>query len=557
VADRYLVTDLLGEGGMGTVYLARHVRLPQQAAIKVLRREMLTDSSAVARFNREAANASRIDHDRVARVYDFGETADGVVYLAMEYVPGKTLKALLAEGGALEPARAASLVRQIAEGLDAAHRIGIVHRDLKPDNVMVIRDADGEERVKVLDFGIAKAFGEAGGGAGQALTRTGFVVGTPEFMSPEQLLGGVLDARSDVYGLGIVAYQCLTGELPFATDAADFGVATRLVTPPRPLTAVRPSVRWPAAVQSVLDQALSRRPEDRPATAGAFARALSAAIDAWETRDAAFGAYAPPAPSAVLPAPVPRLPDDAPPPVAPGPAPGAGVATASGGRRTVLVAVAAVLFVAAGTGAALVAARRAAAPSTVAPPPARAPVSAAGERTTPTSRSDSGGSAPNVAPPVQANRAVPNAPSVTSVPSDRSGRAVEVAAGSATPRSQQSQSPPPAASTPPARAATGDGAAARRALDSITATFDPALVENAAAQEAAARRAVPALRALLPRLPAADDSTWAEVHLAEALLLAGDRSAACEANRRARALARSTAQRQAVTRFDETVGCGG
>ena len=123
VADRYLVTDLLGEGGMGKVYLARHVRLPQQAAIKVLRRDMVRDPAAIARFNREASNASRIDDEHVARVYDFGEASDGMVYLAMEYVPGRTLKEVVARDGALEPRRAADLVDQIAKGLDAAHRL--------------------------------------------------------------------------------------------------------------------------------------------------------------------------------------------------------------------------------------------------------------------------------------------------------------------------------------------------------------------------------------------------------------------------------------------------
>ncbi|HEY0777061.1 MAG TPA: serine/threonine-protein kinase, partial [Gemmatirosa sp.] len=198
IADRYLVTDLLGEGGMGKVYLARHVRLPQQAAIKVLRPEQARDPGAVTRFNREAANASRIDHDRVARVYDYGESGDGVVYLAMEYVAGRTLKAILIDGGPMEPRRAAGIVQQVADALDAAHRTGVVHRDLKPDNVLVIEDVGGD-RVKVVDFGIAKAFGADEGGGG--LTRTGYVVGTPEFMSPEQLLGAPLDARSDVYAL--------------------------------------------------------------------------------------------------------------------------------------------------------------------------------------------------------------------------------------------------------------------------------------------------------------------------------------------------------------------
>ena len=214
IADRYKITKLLGEGGMGRVYLAEHVRLPQKAAIKVLHPGMVKDNDAVARFNREAANAAKIEHDRVARVFDFGETRDGLVYLAMEFVPGRTIRALLIDEGTLAPTRAASLTYQIAEGLDAAHRIGIVHRDLKPDNIIVMTDEQGNDRSKVVDFGIAKAVG----GTDTQLTRTGMVVGTPEFMSPEQVLGESLDARSDVYALALVSYQMLTGMLPFSAD---------------------------------------------------------------------------------------------------------------------------------------------------------------------------------------------------------------------------------------------------------------------------------------------------------------------------------------------------
>jgi eukaryotic-like serine/threonine-protein kinase len=277
VADRYLVTDLLGEGGMGKVYLARHVRLPQQAAIKVLHPDMVRDPAAVARFNREASNASRIDDEHVARVYDFGEVDGGMVYLAMEFVQGRTLKAVIAVDGALNPRRAAEIVRQIAQGLDAAHRLKIIHRDLKPDNVLVTQTADGGERVKVVDFGIAKAFGSEDGG----LTKTGFIVGTPEFMSPEQLLGGALDARSDVYALALVAFQCLTGELPFPGNTPEQAMTARLASAPQRLLDVASSTKWPAAVQGVFDAALSRDMEKRPASAGAFATRLTKAVEEW------------------------------------------------------------------------------------------------------------------------------------------------------------------------------------------------------------------------------------------------------------------------------------
>ena len=194
---------------------------------------MLQDSGAVARFNREAANAARIEHERVARVFDFGETSNGLVYLAMEFVPGKTLGEVLeGEGGRLPATRAANLVYQIAEGLDAAHRISIVHRDLKPDNVLVITDEQGVDRCKVVDFGIAKAFDDSESRKTQ-LTQAGAIIGTPEFMSPEQVLGEQLDARSDVYALALVAYQLFTGELPFSATTPERSLTARLISDPQ------------------------------------------------------------------------------------------------------------------------------------------------------------------------------------------------------------------------------------------------------------------------------------------------------------------------------------
>jgi serine/threonine-protein kinase len=173
------------------------------SAIKVMGTGMSHDPEAISRFNREAANASRINHPNVCAVYDFGETEDGTIYLAMEFVEGRTLSSLLKETGPLPLPRAVGLLHQCAEGLQAAHDLGIVHRDLKPDNIMVARGRDGSDIVKVVDFGIAKAMsGEEGG---QKVTKTGLVVGTPEYMSPEQLSGDKLDGRSDTYSLALVA----------------------------------------------------------------------------------------------------------------------------------------------------------------------------------------------------------------------------------------------------------------------------------------------------------------------------------------------------------------
>ncbi len=274
IADRYMILELLGEGGMGKVYLAQHVRLPRQAAIKFLHPHMVQDPAAMARFSREANNASRIDHERVAHVFDFGETTDGMVYLAMEFITGRSLKQVLLEDAPLPLTRVALLIGQIADGLDAAHRLGIVHRDLKPDNIVVAKAEDGSDSCKIVDFGIAKAIGSGE----KSLTQTGFVIGTPEYMSPEQLLGEDIDHRSDVYALALMAYQCVAGDTAFDSTTPDRGMMARLTNQPRKLAELRPLQSWPRDLQAVLDQALDRQRDKRYNSAGAFAAALSSAM---------------------------------------------------------------------------------------------------------------------------------------------------------------------------------------------------------------------------------------------------------------------------------------
>jgi serine/threonine-protein kinase len=275
VADRYHVLRKLGEGGMGQVYLAEHVKMGRKSALKVMRSGMKADVDAVSRFNREAANASRIAHPNVAAIYDFGETPDGIIYLAMEYVDGPPLTKIIEQQGALPPKRAAEIVRQAAEGLAVAHDMGIVHRDLKPDNIMIARNRDGSDCVKVVDFGIAKAAGNSA----QNVTKTGLVVGTPEYMSPEQLAGDTLDGRSDTYSLGLVAYNMLTGKLPFPSESAQESMIMRLTDNPRPLAAMKPETPWPADVQAVMDRALARDASARYRNAIDFGMALYNAID--------------------------------------------------------------------------------------------------------------------------------------------------------------------------------------------------------------------------------------------------------------------------------------
>jgi len=278
VAERYHVVKKLGEGGMGQVYLAEHVKMGRRSAIKVMNPSMTHDPDAVARFNREAANASRITHPNVCAVYDFGETPDGLIYLAMEFIEGEPLTDLIEREGALKVGRAVRIFQQTADALQAAHDLGIVHRDLKPDNIMLAKGRDGSDVVKVVDFGIAKAVG--GDEAGQKVTKTGLVVGTPEFMSPEQLSGDKLDGRSDLYSLALVLFRMLTGKLPFEATSVQETMIKRLTDEPTKLAISRPDLTFPPRLQPVLDHALARTPGDRYQSVAEFAADVSKAVGA-------------------------------------------------------------------------------------------------------------------------------------------------------------------------------------------------------------------------------------------------------------------------------------
>jgi serine/threonine-protein kinase len=244
----------------------------RRSAIKVMNPSMVHDPDAVARFNREAANASRITHPHVCAIYDFGETPDGLIYLAMEFIEGEPLTDLLHRDGVLSIQRAARIFFQTADALQAAHDLGIVHRDLKPDNIMVSRGRDMGDVVKVVDFGIAKAVG--GDDAGQKVTKTGLVVGTPEFMSPEQLAGDAVDGRSDLYALALVFFRMVTGRLPFEAETVQETMIKRLTDEPTKLATVRPDLSFPPGLQAVLDTALTRSPVDRYQTVAKFAEDL-------------------------------------------------------------------------------------------------------------------------------------------------------------------------------------------------------------------------------------------------------------------------------------------
>jgi eukaryotic-like serine/threonine-protein kinase len=283
VAERYHIIKKLGEGGMGQVYLAEHVKMGRKSALKVMNPGMNQDADAIARFNREAANASRLNHPNICAIYDFGETPDGLIYLAMEFIEGQSLTSLIEKTGSLPPARAASIIHQSADALQVAHDAGIVHRDLKPDNIMIAKNRDGSDLAKVVDFGIAKAHSSDA----QKVTKTGLVVGTPEYMSPEQLSGDKLDGRSDIYSLALVAFNCLTGKLPFAGESAQEAMIARLIEQPRTLAEMKPDVEWPDEVQRVMNKALERDSAERYQTAAQFGRELWAACESMPVTQAA------------------------------------------------------------------------------------------------------------------------------------------------------------------------------------------------------------------------------------------------------------------------------
>lgn len=274
LADRYHVIRRIGEGGMGQVYLAEHVKMRRKSAVKVLHQGMVHDPDAISRFNREASNASQIQHPNVAAIYDFGETPEGLIYLAMEFVDGEPLTKIIERHGALTAARAADIGEQVASALEAAHDMGIIHRDLKPDNIMITRGRAGEDVAKVVDFGIAKAM-EADD---QKVTKTGLAIGTPEYMSPEQLGGDVLDSRTDIYSLGLVTFNMLTGKLPFPSVVSREALIMRLTEKPRTLAEIRNDVKWPPELQTVMDKALANHPADRYQHVSQFGRELVTAV---------------------------------------------------------------------------------------------------------------------------------------------------------------------------------------------------------------------------------------------------------------------------------------
>jgi eukaryotic-like serine/threonine-protein kinase len=296
IRGKYFLLCKVGQGGMGAVYKALHLVFDELRALKVINEEFARDEAFVKRFKHEAVLARKLQHPNAVRVDDIDESEDGRAFIVMEFIEGPSLKSLVETQGALAPERVCSMARQVASALEAAHGLGMVHRDIKPANIVLVPTGDGEQ-AKVLDFGIAKLKeSRVGSPSGSTLTSAGMVIGTPQYMSPEQALGkrgDELDGRSDLYSLGVVMYQMLTASLPFKADTSLQMLMDHIHTPPKPIQQARPDLQIPDSLARLVMKCLEKRPELRPPTA----QALIEELDAVEAEIRGMGA-ARPAPAA-------------------------------------------------------------------------------------------------------------------------------------------------------------------------------------------------------------------------------------------------------------------
>lgn len=261
VSDRYRVIKKLGEGGMGAVYLVEHVFIEKKVALKVLAPELSRKADLTARFLQEAKSASRIGHENVIDISDFGQSPEGFVYFAMEYLQGQDLGQVVRAEGAMSWRRARPIILQICKALGAAHAKGIVHRDMKPENVFLIERGGRPDFVKLLDFGIAKV--QSADGEGPKLTQTGMIFGTPEYMAPEQAEGKACDQRADIYAVGCVIHHLIVGEPPFSAENFVGMLTKHLLEQPKPPSSRQPSFGITPEMDALVLKSLAKKPEER------------------------------------------------------------------------------------------------------------------------------------------------------------------------------------------------------------------------------------------------------------------------------------------------------